>query len=462
MVSLIDQGIGDFEGVQPAADNLNKKILNRVLSKTIPEYVFFMQPKLISDSVEKAREIAKSYKVDNKEISDNPFFLSDEDMGINGAVGNSFALVKPGKADKPFRIIIAHSDVPSLRIPVNPVFAESNSDRAMACSSVMILTEPFGGVRPDDWYGTEVDIVGKLFIDGKEKRIELPGRIKQKSLHVDDPRFVKTFQGLKIDTGFRTAEALYSELGITSCDDFARAKLYCLPHFEGINGRMIGNELGGFGHDDRCCVWAALKAGLETLVKTDNTTMIFALDNEEIGSVGISANYRGFFENVLRETINVVYKENAKNIVVPACLNKSLLGGMPVIFADVGVGLGPEELEDPFNVDLKGASRLGWGAMINSGVTTSPKHVDKIVSLLKKQLPGRDRDFRYQIGGDYSPVDSRFSWKGDAQMYDAFGDVMPCLNIGIPVTGLHHPRAETINVFDLHWMKEVYKIYLAN
>jgi len=27
---------------------------------------------------------------------------------------------------------------------------------------------------------------------------------------------------------------------------------------------------------------------------------------------------------------------------------------------------------------------------------------------------------------------------------------------------LHHPRAETINVFDLHFLKEAYKIYLKN
>jgi hypothetical protein len=47
-----------------------------------------------------------------------------------------------------------------------------------------------------------------------------------------------------------------------------------------------------------------------------------------------------------------------------------------------------------------------------------------------------------------------------AQMSHAFADVMPCLNMGIPVSGLHHPRTEVINVFDLHWMKEAYKLYL--
>ena len=225
---------------------------------------------------------------------------------------------------------------------------------------------------------------------------------------------------------------------------------------------MVGNELGAFGHDDRCCVWASLKAGLETLKNNDNTTLIFALDNEEIGSVGNSASYRGFFENTLRETLKIVHGDKAKEIELPVALNRELLGGMPAIFADVGVGLGPEELEDSYNVNYRGASRLGWGAMINCGVTTSPKHMSKILDLFDKKLPGKKQRLRYQIGGDYSPVDSRWSWKGDAQMYDAFGDVIPCLNIGIPVTGLHHPRTETVNVFDLFWMKEAYKAYLEN
>jgi aspartyl aminopeptidase len=225
--------------------------------------------------------------------------------------------------------------------------------------------------------------------------------------------------------------------------------------------KVIGTELGGFGHDDRSCVWAALNSGLETLVNNDNTTMIFALDNEEIGSVGNSASYRGFFENVVRETLKIVYKEKSRDMELPAALNRHLLGGMPAIFADVGVGLGPEELQDPSNVDHSRASRPGWGVMINSGMTISPKHTDRYISLLQKYLPGKKRQLRYQIGGDYLPVDSR-AWAASAQMHDSFGDVMPCMNVGIAVAGLHHPRMETINIFDLHWMKEAYKIYLKN
>jgi aspartyl aminopeptidase len=460
MVSANDQLVHDFEGVQPASDNLSEELIKEVTDSTTPEYQKFIQARLVSDSIENARKIAESAG-SVRDISEKLFFLSDEDMGTNGSIGNSFALVKPGKPGNPLRIIIAHSDVPSLRIPVNPVYAEGDSEKELACPSLSLYTEPFGGVRPEDWYGTEVDIIGKLYLNGTEKRIFLPGRIRQKSVHVDDSRAIKTFEGLKVDTGFRTAGELYNALGIECADDFARAKLYCLPHFkEGNNGRLIGNELGAFGHDDRSCVWASLKAGLDSLA-TDNTTLVFGLDNEEIGSVGNSGSYRGFFESVLKETLKVVYKEKARDIDLPSDLNRKLLGDMPAIFADVGVGMGSEELDDPFNVNSRGASRMGWGVFINSGIITSPKHVDKLITLLERDLPGENQYSRYQIGGDYTPVDSRYGF-GSAQMHDSFGDVLPCLNVGIPVTGLHHPRTETINIFDLHWMKEAFKVYLRN
>lgn len=463
MVSLNECMVRDFEGTQPASDKLSRKAMQEIATKTIPRYRAFIQEKLVSDSVENARKIVREAGVKSGEVGEHPFFVSDEDFGINGSIGNSFAFVKPGKANKPLRIIIAHSDVPSLRIPVNPVFTAEDYKRELLTSSVSLCTEPFGGVRPEDWYGMDVEIVGKIYVNGKTKNVSLDGRIKQKSLHVDHPQIMKSFEGLKVDTGFRNAGELYQALGIKSADDFARARLYCLPKMlKGANGSLVGNELGGFGHDDRCCVWASLQAGLESIVNNDNTTMIFALDNEEIGSIGNSASYRGFFENVVKETLKVVYGNKAKEIELPGALNRHLLGEMPAIFADVGVGIGPEEMNDAYGlVDKDRASRLGWGVMINSEITTSPKHVDKYISLLQKFLPEKEPRLRYQIGGDYSPVDNR-SWGASGQMYDAFGDVMPCLNVGIPVCGLHHPRTETINVFDLHWMKEAYKVYLQH
>ncbi len=463
MTSWNDIQVANFRGIMPAVMESGKEIADKVITETLPQYSEFMQSRFICDSIENARKIVKDHGIKKNSFGSEPFFITDEEAGVNGAVGSAFALVKPGKKDKPFRIIIAHSDVPSLRIPANPVYTATDTSREMSTSTISLCTEPFGGVRIEDWTGVDVDIIGKMYIGGKEKKVEMPGRIKARSLHVDHPAIMKDFDSLKVDTGFSTAEDLYRFLGIKSADDFSRARLYCLPRQFKDKKRalLIGLELGGYGHDDRCCVWAGLKAGLETRLETDNTTMFFALDNEEIGGIGNSASYRGFFENVLRETVKVVYgKKDAANVYLPGELNRKLLGDMPAIFADVGVGLGSSELENPLGlVDMRGASRLGWGIMIGTGIVTSPKHVDRFITMLEKKLPGKKRNQRYQIGGDYMPADLR-PWGASGQMYDSFGDSIPSLNVGIPVCGLHHPGVEAINIFDLHWMKEAYKLYM--
>jgi aspartyl aminopeptidase len=201
MASLNDLEVERFEGAQPALECIDKKVTKEVYNQTLKNYLNFLRVELVSDSVEEARAIAGRAGVKFKDVGEKPFFVSDEDFGINGSIGNSFALVKPGRADNPLRIIIAHSDVPSLRIPVNPVFTADSTKQEMMTPSVSLCTEPFGGIRPDDWYGMDVKVVGKLYLNGKEKRVSIPGRIKQKSLHVDDPRMMKSFEGLKIDTG---------------------------------------------------------------------------------------------------------------------------------------------------------------------------------------------------------------------------------------------------------------------
>jgi len=195
----------------------------------MPQYAEFMQSRFICDSVESARRVAQKHGVKQSTFGADPFFVSDEDIGINGAIGSAFALVKPGKKEKPFRIIVAHSDVPSLRIPSNPVYTALDTSREMSTPTVSLCAEPFGGVRIDDWAGAEVNIIGKLYIGGKEKTVSLPSRIKARSLHVDHQTIMKDTDSLRIDTGFPSIAGLYPALGIKSADDFSRARLYCLP-----------------------------------------------------------------------------------------------------------------------------------------------------------------------------------------------------------------------------------------
>ncbi len=45
-------------------------------------------------------------------------------------------------------------------------------------------------------------------------------------------------------------------------------------------------------------------------------------------------------------------------------------------------------------------------------------------------------------------------------MADKFDGILPMVDMGVPIIGLHHPLAEEVNLFDLYWAKEGYGVYL--
>ena len=46
-------------------------------------------------------------------------------------------------------------------------------------------------------------------------------------------------------------------------------------------------------------------------------------------------------------------------------------------------------------------------------------------------------------------------------MSDVFDEFFPCVDVGVPVIGLHNPTSESLNVFDLYWAKKAYEAYLG-
>jgi aspartyl aminopeptidase len=469
MASFFDKSDNykDFVGMQPSADYVSGGTVRRVFDVEVPEFLNFIQARTSQDSVSKARKMAASYSVRNGEIGENPFFVSDGDVGFDSEDNTSYALVRPGEPGSPVRIILAHTDSPCLRITPQPVYIESDADYSLAYPSFSLLTRPYGGIRTGDWQGMDVDIVGQIY-GSKVKEINIPGRIKQKSIHVESEDEERRPLGLRVDTGIRKLKDLYSTLGIKDGMDFARAKLYAVPNFSGTNGRLVGNELGAYGLDDRACLWAATKAGLEEMVKpsTDNTLMIFGLDKEEIGSSGGNSSYSGFFEYVLNETMKVVHgKEKFKELDLPLDFRRGLLGNYPVISGDGDVALGDLEIENVWDtIDFHNSSKIGWGPFIysvgpeDSQQEASPKHISNLIDLFDKGLNVKNPRDKFQVIGNCATYDSGLP---SGTLADIFDKSFPCVNVGLPMIGLHSPRSEVINVFDLHWLKEGYQLYFG-
>jgi len=455
----------EFKGFQPAADYVSKKIKKKIFERDVPGFLDYLQVRTASDVVNKSRDLVSQMGISCGAPGEKPYFVSDGDMGFASGSESSYALVRPGKPGAPLRIILAHSDTPCLRVTPQPVYMQSDADHSLAYPSFSLITRPYGGIRVEDWQGMDVDIVGNLY-GGKTRKINFPGRIKQMSLHVDAGDETRRPSELKVDTGVRTMKELYKMLGIKDGMDFARAQLYAVPHFAGTNGRLVGNELGAYGLDDRASLWAATKAGLESIVNDDseNTIMIFGLDKEEIGSTGGNGGYRGFFESVVKDTLKIIYGDEAKDFDLPLDFRRKLLGRMPVISADCDIALADLEIEQIGDtIDFHNSAKTGWGPYIAADGPewgqrdVSPEHIAALMKLFGEGFGGRKPRDKFHMIGKCTAYDSDFSSDTMAGVFDKY---FPCVDVGLPVIGLHNPRAETVNVFDLHWEKEGFRLYL--
>ncbi|MDO4749256.1 MAG: aminopeptidase [Eubacteriales bacterium] len=108
---------------------------------------------------------------------------------------------------------------------------------------------------------------------------------------------------------------LNDRYGITE-EDFLSAELEAVP---AMPVREIGLDrslIGGYGHDDRVCAYAELKA-LFDLEAPERTAVCILADKEEIGSEGVSGMQSQVFEGFLKEL------SAAEGTPLHRCLEKS-------------------------------------------------------------------------------------------------------------------------------------------
>ena len=94
-----------------------------------------------------------------------------------------------------------------------------------------------------------------------------------------------------------------------------------MPRYVGFDKALIT----GYGHDDRVCSFAGLKALIDAADEVPVVTAsILMCDKEEIGSMGSTGMQSSFFENTVAEMIELQEKD-AKDILVRRALEKSTM-----------------------------------------------------------------------------------------------------------------------------------------
>ena len=219
-----------------------------------------------------------------------------------------------------------------------------------------------------------------------------------------------------------------------------------LPREVGFDRALIA----GYGHDDRVCSFAALKALLDAAdSKPGRTASILMCDKEEIGSMGATGMQSSFFENTVAELIDR-QAPDARDILVRRALEKSSM-----LSADVTAAADPHfpDVDSTGNAArLHGgpaASKYTGGTSKSGASDCSPEFVAEIRRTMDEagvvwQMAELGR-MEKGGGGTISQYMARFG--------------MSVLDMGTPLLNMHAPW-ELASKFDAWQTYRAYSAYL--
>ena len=126
---------------------------------------------------------------------------------------------------------------------------------------------------------------------------------------------------------------LYDDYGITE-EDFLSAELVAVPAFETRDVGLERSLIGGYGHDDRVCAYAELRAILD--LKTPRRTAVCILaDKEEIGSEGVSGMKSRAFETFMEDLCAIQGVELRRCFEKSFCISADVCNAFDPNFPEV-------------------------------------------------------------------------------------------------------------------------------
>ncbi len=271
-------------------------------------------------------------------------------------------------------LISAHADTPRLDFKQRPFIEQPGVAQAK--------THYYGGIRKYQWLARPLALHGVVVReDGKSINITIGEDASDPVFSISDllPHLAQKHVTQTIADGFeaeklniilghsphisaknakkdaavkdpikhKLLQILYDKYNLNE-EDFISAELQAVPagpaRFVGFDKAMVG----GYGHDDRICVFTALEAFLNTK-NNQHTTALILWDKEEIGSDGATGANSRFFEFALDDCREAWEKQTK--------LGHILLNSR-AISADVQAAIDPDWQEVH---EKQNAAQLGFG-----------------------------------------------------------------------------------------------------
>jgi aspartyl aminopeptidase len=221
-----------------------------------------------------------------------------------------------------------------------------------------------------------------------------------------------------------------------------------MPREIGLDRALIA----GYGHDDRVCSFAGLRALADAAGSVPaRTAAILMCDKEEIGSMGSTGMQSSFFENTVAELIERQEK-NPRDILVRRALEKSSM-----LSADVTAAYDPHfpDVNSTGNAAYlhrgPAASKYTGGTSKSGSSDCGPEFVAEIRRIMSEE------------GVVWQMAELGRMEKGGggtiAQYMARFG--MKVLDMGTPLLNMHAPW-EIASKFDCWQTYRAYSAYLRN
>ncbi len=227
---------------------------------------------------------------------------------------------------------------------------------------------------------------------------------------------------------------LRDSYGITE-EDFLSAELEAVPSFDACDLGVDRSLIGGYGHDDRVCAYAELKAIYET-EKPERTAVCILADKEEVGSMGVSGMQSQAFEHFMSELCA------AQGVSLPDCFANSFC-----VSADVCNAFDPIFWTVSEYPNRNGA-QLNYGMGIckytgTRGKSGSNDASAEVVGALRRIFA--DNGVVWQMA-ELGKVDQ--GGGGTVALYMANRNI-DTIDAGVPVLSMHSPF-ETVAKFDCY------------
>ena len=351
------------------------------------------------------------------------------------------------------QIAAAHIDSPRLDLKPNPLYEEAEL--------AYFKTHYYGGIRKYQWVTIPMELHGVVVLrDGTSVPVNIGGG-------PGDPRLVITdllphlgaeqgkkplataipAETLNLLLGSRplggeeesgrvklaVMKLLNDKYGITE-DDFASAELEAVPAGDACDIGLDRSMIGAYGHDDRVCAYAALKALLD-LEKTPARTAVCVLaDKEEIGSDGVTGMQSAAFDTFMEDLCE------AQGVPVRVCFERSFC-----LSADVTAAYDPH-YADVYEKRNAAYFNYGVGLCKYTGARGKSGASDadaETVAYVRRVFD--DAGVAWQIT-EMGKVDA--GGGGTVAMYMANRNIAT-LDAGVPVLSMHAPF-ETVAKLDCY------------